>query len=97
MHRTIKFAPLRAVAAALATIIINGPNLDPVRWTARISPRPFVMVNASGDERLPREAIDALYESARQPKELVWMEGRHVRARSETVKELVALVMQRIR
>jgi hypothetical protein len=97
MRRTIKFAPLRAVAAALATIIINGPNLDPVRWTARISPRPFVMVNASGDERLPREAIDALYESARQPKELVWMEGRHVRARSETVKELVALVMQRIR
>jgi hypothetical protein len=97
MRRTIKFGPLRALAAGLSNIIIAGPHLDPVRWVPRISPRPFVMINASGDERLPREAVDALYASARQPKELVWMEGRHVRARSETVKALVELVMQRIR
>ena len=97
MKRTIPFAPLRALAAGLANIIIDGPYLDPVRWVPQISPRPFMMVNATGDERLPREAVDGLYAAARDPKEQIWMEGRHVRARSETVKQLVDLVMQRIR
>ena len=97
MKRTIGFAPLRAVAAGIATVIINGPRLDPVRWVPQIAPRPFIMVNASGDERLPREAVDALYNSARDPKELVWMEGRHIHSDKETILKLVAIVMSRVR
>lgn len=97
MRREIPFAPLRAVAAGVASIIIAGPRLDPVRWVPRISPRPFVMVNASGDERLPRAAIEALYASAREPKELIWMTGLHVHADRETIQRLVAIVMLRVR
>ena len=97
MKRTIGFAPLRAVAAGIATVIINGPRLDPVRWVPQISPRPFIMVNASGDERLPREAVDALYNSARDPKELLWMDGRHIHSDKETIQKLVAIVMSRVR
>jgi len=54
-------------------------------------------VNASDDERLPRRAVDALYASARQPKEIVWMSGRHVHGDKETIQRLVEIVMRRVR
>ena len=97
MRRAIAFGPLRAVAAALANVIINGPRLDPVRWVSRIAPRPFVMVNATGDERMQRAAIEALYASARDPKELVWMPGAHVHGDRETIQQLIEIVMPRVR
>ena len=97
MKRTSPFGPVRKVAAGIATTIINGPNLDPVRWAPRIAPRPFVMVAATDDERLPKSAVDALYRSAREPKELVWMSGGHVHSDRETIKRLVAIVMERLR
>ena len=53
MRRTIHFAPLRVIAAAISDVIIAGPRLDPVRWAPKISPRPFMMVNASADCRAP--------------------------------------------
>jgi dienelactone hydrolase len=97
MKRAIPFGPLRAVAAGVANVIINGPRLDPVRWVGDISPRPFIMVNASEDERLPRPAIDALFKAAREPKEQVWMSGLHVHADRETIGRLVSIVMERVR
>jgi hypothetical protein len=97
MRRTIRFTPLRMLAAAIANTIISGPRLDPVRWVPRISPRPFVMVNATGDERLPRDAVDALFRAAREPKEQLWMEGIHVHGDSATISRIVETVTPRIR
>ena len=97
MRRTIPFTPIRVVAAATANVIIAGPRLDPVHWVGRIAPRPFIMVNASGDERLPRSAVDALYRAAREPKELIWMTGAHVHGDSATIRRLVEIVMARVR
>jgi hypothetical protein len=85
------------VAAAIANVIISGPRLDPVRWVGRIAPRSFVMVNATGDERLPRDAVDALYRAAREPKEQLWMTGIHVHGDSATINRLVGIVTPRIR
>ena len=64
---------------------------------ARISPRPFVMVSAEGDERLPRAAVEDLYRSAREPKEMIWMPGRHIQADTATVGRLAAIVLARVR
>ena len=97
MKRNIPIAPVRALAAGIANIIINGPSMDPVHWAPKISPRAFMMVNASDDERLPRPAVDALYASAQQPKEIVWMSGRHIHSDRETIQRLVAIVMERMR
>ena len=97
MKRNIKIAPVRALAAGIANVIINGPSLDPVHWVPRIAPRPFMMVNASDDERLPRPAVDALYASASEPKEIVWMSGRHIHSDKETIQKLVGIVMGRMR
>ena len=96
MRRSIPFTPLRAVAASAATVIIAGPRLDPVRWAPRIAPRPFVMVSALEDERMPPENVKALYESALPPKELIDMPGGHVRADSATVSRLVGIVVERM-
>jgi fermentation-respiration switch protein FrsA (DUF1100 family) len=96
MRREIPFGPLRVVAAGIANLIIDGPRLDPVKWVGEISPRPFVMVNASDDERLPRRSIESLFASAREPKELVWMEGMHIHADRETISRLLAIVMARM-
>ena len=97
MRRTIRFAPARVVAAAIANVIIAGPRLDPERWVGRIAPRPFMMVNAAGDERLPKRDVEALYASAREPKELVWLPGAHVHADTAVVRELAEVVLARLR
>ena len=96
MRRTIGFGPLRAFAATVANVIINGPSLAPERWVADIAPRPFIMVNASGDERLPRESVDALFAAAAEPKEQIWMSGGHIHADAPTIERLVRIVLERI-
>lgn len=96
MRRAIPFAPARAAAAGLATLVIAGPRLAPERWVARIAPRPFVMVNARDDERMPRPLVDRLFASAREPKSIVWVPGGHVRSREEATRPLVDTVLARI-
>lgn len=97
MRRNIPFALLRYPAAAISDLIIDGPRLAPEKWVPRIAPRPFVMVNASGDERLPRESVEALYRAAGEPKQQLWMPGRHVHADSATIRKLTEIVLTRMK
>jgi dienelactone hydrolase len=97
MRRTIGFAPLRWVAAGVANVIIAGPRLAPERWVADIAPRPFVMVSAEGDERLPRHAVERLFHAAREPKEMIWMPGEHIHADEATIGRLTEIVLERVR
>lgn len=96
MRRSIGIAPVRHAAAAIANVIVAGPRLAPENWVAGIAPRPFIMVNATGDERLPVHAVRRLYAAAAEPKELIWMDGGHIHADAETIRKLVAIVMARI-
>lgn len=97
LRSTIDIAPLRAVSAAVASLIIAGPRLAPENWVARIAPRPFIMVNAEADERLPRDAVQSLFASAAHPKEQIWMSGGHIHGDAETIKRLVRIVLDRVR
>lgn len=97
LRRKVSFDPFRAMAASIVSLLAYGERLAPERWVARIAPRPFLMVNASDDERLPREAVLALYESAREPKELLWTEGKHVGpGNADAITSLVDLVLARM-
>lgn len=88
--------PAREGVAALATLFASGWQLDPARWAPRISPRPFIMLNAREDERMPRDAVDALYAAARSPKEQIWLDGPHVQGnRHEVLAGLVDAVLRR--
>jgi dienelactone hydrolase len=59
----------RRQAAAHAT--------DPAFFAAAIAPRPLLMVNTEDDPVFPREAALALFDAAREPKELRWHPGTH--------------------
>ncbi|MCA2988827.1 hypothetical protein [Gemmatimonas sp.] len=88
------FAPL---AGTLADVIVGGPYLTPEKWVQRVAPRPYTMLNATEDERLPRPAIEALYAAASEPKAIVWFPGKHVQPnRPEIVRALVTTVLQRM-
>ena len=93
MRREIPVPVIRHAAAALSALIINGPSMDPERWAYRIAPRPFVMVNANDDERMPRKLVERLYEKAREPKSIVWLPGGHVRSNAAVLRPLVDTVV----
>ena len=96
MRREIPVPGVRHAAAGLSALIINGPSMAPERWVHRIAPRPFMMVNAHEDERMPRELVERLFERARQPKKIVWLPGRHVRSNAAVLKPLVDTVVAMI-
>jgi hypothetical protein len=94
LERYVGFAPLRALVAGIANVLIAGPRLDPARWVDDVSPRPVVMINALADERIPRPLVERLYESAQQPKEQHWLPGMHMqRNRMDVLTALVDTVM----
>jgi len=87
---------LRRPAAWLLTVLSYAAVLAPEDYVAEIAPRPFVMINADADERIPRECVEVLYAAAREPKELVWIEGGHLDKHDlEQVTRLVDLVLSR--
>jgi len=97
LKKRIGSAPVRWALARAGWIAAGGPPLAPERWVAGIAPRPFVLVAAHGDERVPRSCTDALFAAAREPKELVWTEGGHVDTDRERIaRELVDLVLSRM-
>jgi len=56
---------------------VLGP-VDPVNWVGRISPRPLLMINGKDDQIVPKECTERLFAAAKQPKEIVWLEGGHL-------------------
>jgi dienelactone hydrolase len=92
MRREIPVPGIRHVAAALSALIIN-PSMAPEHWAHRVAPRPFVMVNARSDERMPRELVERLFDGAKEPKRIVWLPGGHVRSNAAVLKPLVDTVV----
>jgi len=80
----------RLAGRALATLLTP---LEPTRYASAIAPRAFLMVNGAGDSLVPREHVEALYAAAREPKELLWVEGEHVQpTESELLARLSGIV-----
>lgn len=52
--------------------------VDPVNWVAHISPRPLLMINGNNDQVVPKECTERLFAAAKEPKEIVWLEGAHM-------------------
>jgi dienelactone hydrolase len=70
-------SPWQAAVAGRGLALLLLP-LEPTRYAARISPRPILMVNGASDSLIPRSNVDALYEAARPPKDILWVRGEHV-------------------
>jgi fermentation-respiration switch protein FrsA (DUF1100 family) len=52
--------------------------LDPVRYVGDIAPRPYLMVNGGDDSLIPQTSVETVFDAAREPKTLVWIEGEHI-------------------
>ena len=70
-------SPWQAAVAGRGLALLLLP-LEPTRYAARISPRPVLMVNGASDSLIPRSNVDALYEAARPPTDILWVRGEHV-------------------
>lgn len=89
-------APLRAGVAHLANLLASGPRFTAEKWIGQVAPRPLVMLNAVEDEKIPRRSVDILYAAAGDPKELVWLPGKHMMGtRPEAIEQLIAAVQAR--
>jgi dienelactone hydrolase len=55
------------------------PAACPANYIGRIAPRPLLMVNATRDSDMIRDAaVEPLFKLARQPKEIIWTDGGHM-------------------
>lgn len=96
LEREIANAPLRAGVAHLGNLLASGPRFTPEKWIGQVAPRPLVMLNAEEDEKIPRRSVDILYAAAGEPKELVWLPGKHMMgSRPEVIEQLIAAVQAR--
>ncbi len=85
------------LAGRLIAPLAHGIPLAPEKWVGRIAPRPFVMVNASDDDSIPRACVDVLHAAAGEPKELLWVTGGHIdKRKQEQILGLCALVLEHI-
>ncbi len=51
--------------------------IEPLNFVARISPRPFLMLNAKNDEIVPPVMSNLLFYKAEEPKEIIWYDAKH--------------------
>ena len=69
------------------------PAACPANYIGRISPRPLLMINGTRDTDFIKEtSVDPLFELAKDPKKIIWLEAGHSampeEARSELLKWL---------
>lgn len=95
LERKIGFAPLRRAISWIPRYMLGG--YGPEAFVGRIAPRPYVMVCASGDERIPRGSVERLFDAAGDPKELVWVDGLHLDGdEPESLDAVLAVVLERL-
>ncbi len=76
---------LRKPAGYLAQLLLYP--VEPLRYVDRITPRHFLMVNGSDDEMLPLDSVEQLYDTAGEPKDIIWLDTDHVQGWKEQLHQ----------
>ncbi|TKJ39827.1 hypothetical protein CEE37_11155 [candidate division LCP-89 bacterium B3_LCP] len=83
-------------AAVLATWMIRP--LEPVDYVSHISPRFYLQINGTKDEMIPRFSALTLYDSAKEPKKLVWVDSWHIMPDTEDlIDQIIAITYEEFR
>ncbi|HEX9614554.1 MAG TPA: hypothetical protein VGA55_03580 [Bacteroidota bacterium] len=70
---------------------------EPTKYIRHLAPRKLIMINGEGDSFFTRESAEELYQSASEPKEIIWHKSTHVMpGEKELIKELTNTVAERI-
>jgi fermentation-respiration switch protein FrsA (DUF1100 family) len=71
--------------------------LAPEHYASAIAPRTLIMINGAEDSLVPWRYALTLYGAAREPKELVWVEGEHIQpSESALIERLSGLATGRL-
>lgn len=80
------------VVGTVAALLLRP--VEPLRYAARISPVPLIMINGTHDEQVPRENTEQFFKEAGEPKLLFWIDSRHVNPENP---ELTEAIISRLR
>lgn len=86
---TIKPRWLRAPVARVGAWLLDP--IEPLHYVDQVSPRRLILINGLADDRVPRHCVEVLYQAAREPKRLIWLEAGHI---SPTNPELIERVLR---
>lgn len=97
-RRHVENETLRRGVARFALWVTGSFSFDTPEWIRRVSPRPVVIVSACDDDYVPREAQDALLETASSGHvEFIWVDGQHIRTgRTQVLQTLLDTVTNKI-
>lgn len=83
------------LAGAVGSALLSP--FEPTLYIPHLPPRPLLMINGHGDTFFPRASAEALYDAARQPKEIVWHQTAHIMPEEqELVNELTKEIAERL-
>jgi dienelactone hydrolase len=71
-----------AAARLLAFLLAAG---EPTRHVKGISPRPVLFQNGTRDSLIPTASAQALFDAAREPKEIIWYDSDHIGLNRDTM------------
>ena len=67
--------------------------LEPLRYVNDVAPTPLIMINGLDDEQIPRENAEVVYNRAKEPKRIIWLESRHVDAGNKELTKLIVTTL----
>ncbi len=85
--------PVASEFVALTGTVLLRP-LEPLRYVSRISPIPLIMINGSEDRQIPPKYAKMLFNKARQPKSIVWLDARHVNPKNVDLTKLIIATLK---
>ncbi|MFC1555983.1 alpha/beta hydrolase [candidate division KSB1 bacterium] len=69
--------------------------LEPLQYVHSISPRPLLIIAGKNDPKFPYRCAQALYNRAKEPKEIIWFSSAHPQpTRNQLVSELTVTVVK---
>ena len=72
----VQWRALRRPVAALLAWLLRP--LEPGRTVGQVAPRPVLIIGAAADERIPRRSTELLFTAAGEPRDVLWVGGRHM-------------------
>jgi predicted esterase len=67
--------------------------LEPLRYVNDVAPTPLIMINGVDDEQIPRENAERVYNKAKEPKRIIWLESRHIDAGNAELTNLIVITL----
>lgn len=68
--------------------------VEPLKYVEYISPRPLLMINGKNDQSIWDESARLLFEKAKEPKKMVWLESPHAKPKMNELTHQLEKMMK---